>query len=99
MNPPFSRLQEVVNKIKEAKNSEFTIIVPGWENEIWWDELISMVSENFGEYEKLQKKSNLFTPRDQKSLSIPAPDWDVFYFHIKRHSDHMENKVMYINYL
>jgi transposase InsO family protein/uncharacterized protein YacL (UPF0231 family) len=98
MNPPFSRLQEVVNKIKKAKNSEFTIIVPGWENEIWWDELISMVSENFGEYEKLQKKSNLFTPRDQKSLSIPAPDWDVFYFHIKRHSDQMENKVMYINY-
>ena len=26
------------------------------------------------------------------------PDCDVFYFHIKRHSDQMENKVMYINY-
>ena len=69
MNPPFSRLQEVVNKIKEAKNSEFTIIVPGWENEIWWDELISMVSINFGEYEKLQK-SQTCSPLVIKSLYL-----------------------------
>lgn len=82
INPPFSQMQKVVDKISEATNSEFTVIAPAWEQKKWWNQLKKLCQQG-GEFYELPAGTNFFKPKIKYAKEVPSPDWPVFCFHIK----------------
>ena len=99
MNPPFSRLHEVVQKIKNSDGSEFTVIAPKW-NKSWWNELCVLAIESGGEFGLIPNEDGIFKKQLQvKNVSQvhPPPDWETYYFHIKSKKTVAEEIVYDIN--